>query len=72
MTDGTETAENQDGGVRLTSGDLFAENDPYRAVRGVACGGEASEPNDPNAMALATVDSTRNAGRAHGPAQGRR
>lgn len=56
MTDGSTIAENQDGGARLTSGDLFAESDPYRLFAAWLEDAAASEPNDPNAMALATVD----------------
>lgn len=40
----------------LTTGDLEAAKDPFRLFEAWLADATASEPNDPNAMALATVD----------------
>ncbi|MEA3010422.1 MAG: pyridoxamine 5-phosphate oxidase, partial [Sphingomonadales bacterium] len=40
----------------LTSGDFVDAEEPFRLFRSWLAEAEASEPNDPNAMALATVD----------------
>ena len=37
-------------------GGIFAGGDPFVIARSWLAEAEASEPNDPNAMALATVD----------------
>lgn len=37
---------------------IFAGDDPFRIARAWLAEAEASEPNDPNAIALSTVDST--------------
>ena len=58
MADGTETAEIQDGLAKLTTGDLFEEPEPFALFAAWLEEATASEPNDPNAMALATVDET--------------
>jgi pyridoxamine 5'-phosphate oxidase len=58
MADGTETAEIEDGLAKLTTGDLFEEPDPFALFAAWLQDATASEPNDPNAMALATVDET--------------
>jgi pyridoxamine 5'-phosphate oxidase len=42
---------------RLTSGDFADAEEPFRLFQAWLADAEASEPNDPNAMALATVDS---------------
>jgi pyridoxamine 5'-phosphate oxidase len=41
---------------RLTSGDFADAEEPFRLFQAWLADAEASEPNDPNAMALATVD----------------
>jgi pyridoxamine 5'-phosphate oxidase len=56
MTDGDGAAVAQDGGATLTSGDLFQGPDPFALFAEWLAAATASEPNDPNAMALATVD----------------
>ncbi|ALK09735.1 pyridoxamine 5'-phosphate oxidase [Blastochloris viridis] len=40
----------------LTSGDFTEAEEPFRLFQAWLADAEASEPNDPNAMALATVD----------------
>jgi pyridoxamine 5'-phosphate oxidase len=40
----------------LTSGDFVEAEEPFRLFRSWLAEAEASEPNDPNAMALATAD----------------
>ena len=45
-------------GSALTSGDFTAETEPYRLFAAWFADAGRSEPNDPNAMALATVDET--------------
>ena len=42
----------------LTAGDFSAAEEPFRLFAAWLKEAEASEPNDPNAMALATVDET--------------
>jgi pyridoxamine 5'-phosphate oxidase len=56
MTDGIRTAEEQDDSSTLTSGDLFEGRDPFALFSEWLGEATRSEPNDPNAMALATVD----------------
>lgn len=57
MTDG-ETTATDDGSVVLTSRELFDAPDPLGLFREWLGEAAASEPNDPNATALATVDAT--------------
>jgi pyridoxamine 5'-phosphate oxidase len=45
-------------GSALTTGDFTAETEPYRLFATWFADATRSEPNDPNAMALATVDET--------------
>jgi len=56
MTDGDGAAAVQDAPPKLTEGDLEAATDPFRLFAEWLAEAIASEPNDPNAMALATVD----------------
>ncbi len=56
MTDGELTAKADHGEVGLTSSNLAHAADPFRLFSEWFAEAEASEPNDPNAMALATVD----------------
>jgi len=56
MTDGNETAVAEDAEVKLTSDDFAAVTDPFVLFSEWLAEAAASEPNDPNAMALATVD----------------
>ena len=56
MSDGNKTAESHDGGAKLTSGDLADATDPFPLFAEWLAEATASEPNDPTAMALATVD----------------
>ncbi len=58
MADGSKTAESEDEVAKLTRSDLFAEQDPFALFAGWLEEAAASEPNDPTAMALATVDET--------------
>jgi pyridoxamine 5'-phosphate oxidase len=58
MTDGDGTAEIQDGVAKLTSDDLFTGADPFALFAEWLDAAKTSEANDPNAMALATVDAT--------------
>ena len=51
---------------------IFAGDDPFALARDWLAEAEASEPNDPNAIALATVDAGGPAQRAHGAAEGDR
>lgn len=51
MNDAAEPA-----GRELTSGDLDAASDPFSLFAAWFAQAQASEPSDPNAMALATVD----------------
>jgi pyridoxamine 5'-phosphate oxidase len=55
MTDGEKTAGAQHGGAELTSGDFAEAADPFPLFAAWLKEAEAREPNDPNAMALATV-----------------
>jgi pyridoxamine 5'-phosphate oxidase len=56
MTDGNEAAEAKDGGAKLTERDLADAVDPFRLFGEWLAEAVEREPNDPNAMALATVD----------------
>jgi pyridoxamine 5'-phosphate oxidase len=56
MTDGSKTAEPELGAPRLTKDDLDTASEPFRLFAEWFAAATASEPNDPNAMALATVD----------------
>ena len=46
----------QDDGTAAERGGIFAGDDPFAIARAWLREAEASEPNDPNAIALATVD----------------
>ena len=72
MADGDETATIQHAAAKLTSGDLDSVTDPFALFAEWLAEATANEPNDPTAMALATVDDIGPAGCAHGPAQGLR
>ena len=56
----------------LTSGDFTEADEPLRLFAAWFDEATASEPRDPNAMALATVDADGPAQRAHGAAEGLR
>ena len=56
MADGDRTAEIQDGSSTLTERDFFETNDPFALFGEWLQAATMSEPNDPTAMALATVD----------------
>ena len=56
MTDGDETATIQHDATKLTSGDLAGVTDPFALFAEWLAEATASEPHDPTAMALATVD----------------
>ena len=56
MTDGELTASADHGDEGLTNGKLFEATDPFRLFSEWLAEASAKEPNDPNAMALATVD----------------
>lgn len=58
MDDGDETAATEHGVAKLTSDDLHDAADPFALFAVWLQAAAASEPNDPNAMALATVDET--------------
>jgi pyridoxamine 5'-phosphate oxidase len=58
MPEGKLNAEAEDAGGKLTSGDLAAATQPFQLFAEWLAEAEASEPNDPTAMALATVDET--------------
>ena len=58
MTDGLGAAKPHDDGGRLTSGDQLEVEDPFSLFGEWLQAAAASELNDPNAMALATVDDT--------------
>jgi pyridoxamine 5'-phosphate oxidase len=58
MTDGDATATIQDESPGLTSGDLIEGDDPFALFAEWLEAATASEPNDPTAMALATVDAS--------------
>ncbi len=56
MTEGDAAAKLQDAGAGLTTGDLAERDDPFALFAEWLEAATASEPNDPTAMALATVD----------------
>ncbi len=56
MTDGEETAAAEDAASKLTSGDFAAASDPFALFAEWLAEAAEREPNDPTAMALATVD----------------
>ena len=56
MTDGNTTAGEQDDSSTLTTSNLFGGGDPFALFSEWLGEATRSEPNDPNAMALATVD----------------
>lgn len=56
MNDGNPAALSHDDGAKLTSGNLSEARDPFPLFAEWLAEAEKSEPNDPNAMALATVD----------------
>src|SRR5688572_11244796 len=56
MTDADTAANLQDGAGGLTSGNLSSADGPFVLFAEWFAAATASEPNDPNAMALATVD----------------
>lgn len=56
MDDGETTADAQNDSATLTSCDLFDGADPFPLFAEWLEAATASEPNDPTAMALATVD----------------
>jgi pyridoxamine 5'-phosphate oxidase len=58
MEDGEATAATEHGVAKLTSGDLDHAADPFPLFDDWLQEATRSEPNDPNAMALATVDET--------------
>ena len=58
MDDGDATAATEHGVAKLTSGDLDHAADPFALFADWLQDATKSEPNDPNAMALATVDET--------------
>ena len=55
-SDGNETARAHDGGAKLTSRNLADATDPFPLFAEWLAEATTSEPNDPTAMALATVD----------------
>jgi pyridoxamine 5'-phosphate oxidase len=55
-SDGNRTAEVHDGGAKLTSRNLADATNPFPLFAEWLAEATASEPNDPTAMALATVD----------------
>ena len=54
--EGGRYARSKTGGRRGGPGGIFAGEDPFAIARAWLAEAEASEPNDPSAMALATVD----------------
>jgi pyridoxamine 5'-phosphate oxidase len=56
MIDGRISAEPNDADAKLTSGDSLGGGDPFALFAEWLQAATASEPNDPNAVALATVD----------------
>jgi pyridoxamine 5'-phosphate oxidase len=58
MADGDRTANVEDGSSTLTIRDFFAAEDPFALFGEWLQAANSSEPNDPNAMALATVDAS--------------
>jgi len=57
-SDGNETARTHDGGAKLTSRNFADATDPFPLFAEWLAEATVSEPNDPTAMALATVDET--------------
>ena len=57
-SDGIETAGGHDGAAGLTSRNLADATDPFPLFAEWLAEATAAEPNDPTAMALATVDET--------------
>ena len=57
-SDGNKAAEAHDGGAKLTSRNLADTTNPFLLFAEWLAEATASEPNDPTAMALATVDQT--------------
>jgi len=55
-SDGNKTAGGHDGGAKLTSRNLADTTDPFPLFSEWLAEATADEPNDPNAMTLATVD----------------
>jgi pyridoxamine 5'-phosphate oxidase len=55
---GNETAVRHDGAAKLTSRNLADATDPFSLFAEWLAEATESEPNDPNAVALATVDET--------------
>jgi pyridoxamine 5'-phosphate oxidase len=58
MNDGNPAAPSHDDHAKLTSGNLAEAADPFLLFAEWLGEAEYSEPNDPTAMALATVDAT--------------
>ena len=58
MTDGKEAARPEHDGGELRSGDPAVTTDPFALFAEWLAEAAEREPNDPNAMALATVDET--------------
>jgi pyridoxamine 5'-phosphate oxidase len=58
MDDGDATAATEHGAAKLTSDDLHEASDPFALFADWLQDAAGSEPNDANAMALATVDAT--------------
>jgi pyridoxamine 5'-phosphate oxidase len=58
MNDGNRTAEAHDADAGLTSSNLASAEDPFSLFAEWLAESTRSEPNDPNAAALATVDAT--------------
>jgi pyridoxamine 5'-phosphate oxidase len=56
MNDGNPAAPSHDDDPKLTSGNLAAAADPFPLFAEWLAEAQKSEPNDPTAMALATVD----------------
>jgi pyridoxamine 5'-phosphate oxidase len=56
MADGDDTATIEHAAAKLTSGDPALDGDPLDLFGGWLSEATASEPNDPTAVALATVD----------------
>ena len=58
MADGEKAAEIHDDAAKLTGGNLADVRDPFQLFAEWLAEATAEEPNDPNAMALATVDAS--------------
>lgn len=56
MADGDDTVTMQHAAAKLTSGDMAPAGEPFDLFGRWLAEATASEPNDPNALALATVD----------------